>query len=67
MKVGDMIKMRNRRELRKGDAWGIILEIGELCLLGATTGEPVHKLKIAWQGGQNNIGTMRTDILEIVK
>ena len=65
MKVGDMIKMKNRRELRKGDAWGIVLEIGELCLLGSPTGEPVHKLKIMWKGG--NVGTMRTDILEIVK
>ena len=65
MKVGDMIKMKNRRELRKGDAWGIILEIGELCLLGSATGGPVHKLKIMWKGG--NVGTMRTDILEIVK
>jgi hypothetical protein len=62
MKVGDMIKMRNRRELRKGDAWGIVLEI-----LGPMPGGTGNRVKIAWQGGQNNIGTMRTDILEIVK
>ena len=62
MKVGDMIKMKNRRELRKGDAWGIVLEI-----LGPPRGGTGNRVKIAWQGGQNNIGTMRTDILEIVK
>ena len=65
MKVGDMIKMRNRRELRKGDAWGIVLEI-----LGPMPGGTGNRVKIAWQGfscGQNNFGTMRTDILEIVK
>ncbi len=59
MKVGDMIKMKNRRELRKGDAWGIVLEILEPMPAG------VHKIKIAWQG--KNIGTMRDDIVEIVK
>jgi len=59
VKVGDMIKMRNRRELRKGDAWGIVLEILEPVPSGG------HKIKIAWRG--KNIGTMRDDILEIVK
>jgi len=59
MKVGDMIKMKNRRELRKGDAWGIVLEI-----LGPWA-PGVHQVKIAWRG--KNIGTMRDDILEIVK
>ena len=59
MKIGDMIKMRNRRELRKGDAWGIVLEILEPWAPG------VHRVKIAWRG--KNIGTMRDDILEIVK
>ena len=60
MKVGDMIKMKNRRKLRKGDAWGIVLEI-----LGPMPGGTGNRIKIAWQG--KNIGTMRTDILEIVK
>tara|TARA_R100000008_G_scaffold80725_1_gene63349 strand:- start:655 stop:822 length:168 start_codon:yes stop_codon:yes gene_type:complete len=55
-----MIKMKNRRELRKGDAWGIVLEI-----LGPMAGGTGNRVKIAWQG--KNIGTMRTDILEIVK
>jgi len=59
MKVGDMIKMKNRRELRKGDAWGIVLEILEPMPTGG------RKIKIAWQG--KNIGTMRDDIVEIVK
>jgi len=59
VKVGDMIKMKNRRELRKGDAWGIVLEI-----LGPMPSGG-RKIKIAWQG--KNIGTMRDDILEIVK
>tara|TARA_Y100000748_G_C15152864_1_gene354706 strand:+ start:217 stop:384 length:168 start_codon:yes stop_codon:yes gene_type:complete len=55
-----MIKMKNRRKLRKGDAWGIVLEI-----LGPMPGGTGNRVKIAWQG--KNIGTMRTDILEIVK
>ena len=59
MKVGDMIEMRNRRKLRKGDAWGIVLEILEPMPTGG------HKIKIAWQG--KNIGTMRDDIVEVVK
>tara|TARA_B100000131_G_C18059301_1_gene589802 strand:+ start:246 stop:410 length:165 start_codon:yes stop_codon:yes gene_type:complete len=54
-----MIKMKNRRKLRKGDAWGIVLEILEPMPTGG------HKIKIAWQG--KNIGTMRDDIVEIVK
>ena len=63
MKIGDMIKMKNLHQLGPSDAWGTILEVGEL-MPSPGLDRIAHRLTIMWRGG--NIGKMRSDILELV-